>query len=62
MNKKGMTPMDMHSLLTLLEAIKPVCTYKKSKLESSKKSSNKGEKGKMPWYQFYGQGSQESPF
>jgi hypothetical protein len=43
MNKKGMTPMDMRSLLTLLEAIKRVCTYEKGKLESykkSKKSSN----------------------
>jgi hypothetical protein len=46
MNKKGMTPMDMHLFLTLLEAIERVCTYKKGKLESSKKSSNKGEKGK----------------
>jgi hypothetical protein len=46
MSKKGMTPMDMHLLLTSLEAIKCVCTYKKSKLESSEKSSNKGEKGK----------------
>jgi hypothetical protein len=46
MNKKGMTLMDMCSLLTLLEAIKHVCTYKKGKSESSKKSSNKGKKGK----------------
>ncbi len=46
MNKKGMTPMDMRLILTLLEAIKCVCTYKKAKLESSKKASNKGEKGK----------------
>jgi hypothetical protein len=46
MNKKGMIPMDMRLLLTLLEAIKHVCTYEKGKLESSKKSSNKGEKGK----------------
>ncbi len=46
MNKKGMTPMDMRSLLTLLEAIKCICTYKKAKPESSEKSSNKGEKGK----------------
>ncbi len=48
-NKKGMTPMDMRSLLTLLEVIKHVCTYKKGKLDShkkSEKSSNKGEKGK----------------
>jgi hypothetical protein len=46
MNKKGMTPMDMHLFLTLLEAIKCVCIYKKGKLESSEKSSQKSEKGK----------------
>jgi hypothetical protein len=46
MNKKGMTLMDMHLLLTSLESIKCVCTYEKGKSESSKKSSNKGEKGK----------------
>ncbi len=49
MNKKGMTPMDMCSLLTLLEAIERVCTYEKGELdtfEKSNKSSNKGEKGK----------------
>jgi hypothetical protein len=49
MNEKGMTLMDMCSLLTLLEAIKRLCTYKKGKLDSyekSNKSSNKGEKGK----------------
>jgi hypothetical protein len=49
MNEKGMTPMDMHLLLTLLEAIKRICTYEKAKLDSFKKSdksSNKGEKGK----------------
>jgi hypothetical protein len=46
MNKKGMMPMDMRLLLTLLEAIKRVCTFKKGKLESSKKPSNKGKKGK----------------
>jgi hypothetical protein len=46
MNKKGMMPMDMHLLLTLLEAIKCVCTYEKGKLESSEKSSKKDEKGK----------------
>ncbi len=41
--------MDMRSLLTLLEAIKCVCTYEKGKLDSykkSEKSSNKDEKGK----------------
>jgi hypothetical protein len=31
MNEKGMTPMDMCSLLTSLEAIKCVCTYEKGK-------------------------------
>ncbi len=33
MNKKGMMPMDRHSLLTLLEVIEHVCTYKKGKLK-----------------------------
>jgi hypothetical protein len=46
MNKKGMTPMDMRLLLTSLEVIKCICTYKKSKLESSEKSSHKSKKGK----------------
>jgi hypothetical protein len=46
MNKKGMTLKEMRLLLTLLEAIKRVCTYKKGKLEPSEKSSNKGEKRK----------------
>jgi hypothetical protein len=49
MNKKGMTPMDMRSLLMSLEAIECVCTYKKGKsdnFEKSDKSSNKGKKGK----------------
>ncbi len=38
--------MDMRLLLTALEAIKCICTYKKGKLESSEKSSHKSEKGK----------------
>jgi hypothetical protein len=46
MNKKGMTLMDMHLLLTLLEAIEHVCTYEKGKSESSLKSSHRSEKGK----------------
>ncbi len=49
MNEKGMPPMDMHSLLTLLEAIKRVCTYERGKLDffkKSDKSSNKDKKGK----------------
>jgi hypothetical protein len=46
MNKKGMPPMDMRLLLTLLKAIECVCTNEKGKLESSKKSSHKSKKGK----------------
>jgi hypothetical protein len=49
MNEKGMMPMYMLLLLTLLEAIERVCTYEKGRLDSfekSNKSSNKGEKGK----------------
>ncbi len=37
--------MGTRSLLTLLETIEHVCTCKKAKPESSKKSSNKGMKG-----------------
>jgi hypothetical protein len=46
MNEKDMMPMNMCSLLTLLEAIKRVCTNEKGKSESSKKSSCKSKKGK----------------
>jgi hypothetical protein len=49
MNKKGMMPMDMRSLLTLLEAIEHICTHEKGKPdnnEKSDKSSYKGKKGK----------------
>ncbi len=49
MNEKGVTPMDMHLLLTSLEAIECICTYEKGKsdsFEKSDKSSNKGKKGK----------------
>jgi hypothetical protein len=46
MNKKGMTPMDMHLLLTLLDAIECICTYEKGKSELSTKSSHNSEKGK----------------
>ncbi len=38
--------MVMHLLLTSLEAIERVCTYKKTKLDSSKKASHNGKKGK----------------
>jgi hypothetical protein len=46
MNKKGVMPMDLRSLLTSLEAIECICAYKKDKLESSEKFSHKSEKGK----------------
>ncbi len=42
-----MTPLDMRTLLTSLEAIECVCTHEKSKPgEKSKKSSFNGKKGK----------------
>jgi hypothetical protein len=46
LNKKGMTPMDMHSLLISLEVIERLCTYEKGKSESSENSSHKSKKGK----------------
>jgi hypothetical protein len=46
MNKKGMMPMGMHSLLMSLEAIKCLCTHEKAKLEFYEKASHKGKKGK----------------
>ncbi len=45
LHKKGMTPVDMHSLLLSLEAIKCLCTQEKSHAQSIKKASNKGEEG-----------------
>ncbi len=47
LNQKGMTPMDMRTLLTSLEAIECVCTPEKGKPdEKSKKSSFNRKKGK----------------
>ncbi len=47
LNQKGMTPLDMRTLLTSLEAIERVCTPEKGKPdEKSKKSSFNGKKGK----------------
>jgi hypothetical protein len=40
MNEKGMTPMDMHSLLTSLEAIECICTYEKGKSDTFEKSTS----------------------
>jgi hypothetical protein len=51
LNEKGMTPLDMRSLLTSLEAIERVCTHEKGKQEekAEKASLNgkKGEKGQV---------------
>jgi hypothetical protein len=47
LNQKGLTPLDMRTLLTLLEAIERVCTHEKGKPdEKSEKSSFNGKKGK----------------
>ncbi len=49
LNEKGMMTMDMRLLLTSLEAIERICTYKKGKsddFEKSDKSSNKARKGR----------------
>jgi hypothetical protein len=47
LNKQGMTPMDMRSLLTSLEAIERVCTNDKGKQEEkAEKASSNGKKGK----------------
>jgi hypothetical protein len=46
MNKKGMTPKDMHLLLTLLEVIERVCTHEKARSEFLEKAYLKGDNGK----------------
>jgi hypothetical protein len=46
LNKKGMTPLDMCTLLTSLEAIKRVCTHEKGKPEEREKFSFNCKKGK----------------
>jgi hypothetical protein len=46
MHKKDMTPMDMRLLLTLLEAIERICTYKKGKLDTFEKFDKSFKKGK----------------
>jgi hypothetical protein len=47
LKEKGMTPLDMRMLLTLLEAIECVCTHEKGKQEEkAKKASFNGKKGK----------------
>ncbi len=45
LNEKGMTPLDMHLLLTSLEAIERVCTHEKGKQEEkAEKASFNGKK------------------
>ncbi len=63
MNEKGMMPMDMCLLLTLLEAIEHVCTYEKGKSNQEIRQVFQlgQEREETPWYQFYSPGSQESP-
>jgi hypothetical protein len=46
LNKRGMMPMDLRSLLMLLKAIEGVCTHEKAKSETSEKASHKGKKWK----------------
>jgi hypothetical protein len=46
LNKKGMMPLDMRTLLTSLEAIERLCTHEKGKQEEKEKSSFNSKKGK----------------
>ncbi len=54
MNKKGMTPMDMRSLLMSLEAIERICTHEKGKPDNLEKPTSlhtrarKGRKALVP--------------
>jgi hypothetical protein len=45
LQKKGMTPMDMHSLQASLKAIERVCTPEKANAPSGKKASHKNKAG-----------------
>ncbi len=45
-NKKGMMPINLHSLVMSFEAIEHVCTHEKARLESLEKASHKGKQGK----------------
>jgi hypothetical protein len=51
LNEKGMMPLDMHMLLTSLEAIECVCTHEKGKPDEKFKKTpfngNKGKKGQV---------------
>ncbi len=43
--EKGMTPMDMHTLQSSLEAIERICTHEKAHAPSGEKASHKNEAG-----------------
>jgi hypothetical protein len=45
LQEKGMTPIDMRTLLTSLEVIERVCTHKKAHVPSGEKASHKNEAG-----------------
>jgi hypothetical protein len=45
LQEKGMTPMDMHTLLASLEAIVRVCTHVKAHVPSGEKASHKSKAG-----------------
>jgi hypothetical protein len=45
LQKKGMTPMDMHSLQACLKAIECLCTPEKDHVKSGKKASHKNKAG-----------------
>jgi hypothetical protein len=45
LQEKGMTPMDMGTLLTSLEAIERVCTHEKAHVPSREKASHKNKSG-----------------
>jgi hypothetical protein len=45
LQEKGMTPMDMRTLLASLEAIECVCTHEKAPAPSGEKASQKSEAG-----------------
>jgi hypothetical protein len=45
LQEKGMTPMDMRTLLASLEAIERICTHKKAPVPSGEKASQKSKAG-----------------
>jgi hypothetical protein len=45
LQEKGMTPMDMRTLLAFLEAIECICTHEKAHVPSGEKSSQKSKAG-----------------